>query len=220
MPNYLITVSGVGITVPAGEVDSFEVDSTSSSGSTGSEVLLNGVSYLLNISGVTLFDLPSLVKVRDAEYASNDNFASIVADPVSFSGFSGSLIEPGYQSDHSYDYLVTGAGSLPTITIVDSAYGDNSGTLTATFTAIEAKGDALFRIVDGVATAWGGAGGIQFNGANVSLANVSPSAYNPSHIYSFIATGIDDTYTFNFADTDGNYANNSGSLNVTIEELP
>lgn len=81
------------------------------------------------------------------------------------------------------------------------------------------NGDAFFFMGNETPIAWGGAGGVELNGGNIALASVNPSSFNPSHQYQLIATGTDDTWDFNFVDTDGSYTENSGSITVTIREI-
>ncbi|GAB5486326.1 MAG: hypothetical protein Pars93KO_27600 [Parasphingorhabdus sp.] len=146
----------------------------------------------------------------------------------------------GIGQEVTLDIVATGSFAVtPSTPIVGAnlqgtgSYGDASGVWDVTEIELRGLGenpfggdaetilgDAFFKMPpNSEPVAWGGAGGLQFNGANVELSNVSPSAYNPSHHYEFIATGTDSPWTFNFVDTDGDYSLNSGSLTCKIREL-
>ncbi len=82
-------------------------------------------------------------------------------------------------------------------------------------------GDSMFKIESSQTTAWGGAAGMQFNGGNIALASVDPSAYATDNTYTFTASiaGAPTTFNFNFVDSDGVYSDNSGSITAKIETI-
>jgi len=126
-------------------VETVEVPATNNTGIDSVNILESGKSYLLKVYGTYRFANWGDYGVADAEYAyRNDAYAlplppdgwtlgensypSILGLDVQVDG--NNVYWGDYNSAHVYTYTYAGTGNLVHFHIYDSAYGDNSGSLT------------------------------------------------------------------------------------------
>lgn len=125
-------------------VDTWSVDSTNSSVQHGSYATVVSKSYLMQVNGYVQENSTPPLGLVDGYYASTDSWATHTVSPAC--GLEdGSTYTPddtSYQSSHVYTMTRAGTGSTFGAKLVDSFYGDNSGSWTINLYEFAGSGDS------------------------------------------------------------------------------
>ena len=207
------------VTCPEGYTDGSELQSlsVSSNGSSVSSVaLIAGRPYLVQASGTYSFHIFRSDTWSDAYYRTGSTWATHDG-PWALFALSIDGVSPDwglYNSGHLYKAIYTGTGGPAAFRILDDAYGDNAGSLTATLFACNPISSPTTTSVTF------GSGPFVYSGsAFTATASVSPAEAGAATItYSGDCTNAGSTCnaTATYAGN-GNFLSSGASTNIVIK---